>query len=289
MNLVRSLQEFLKICRGDAAFRALGRPAGWSVLFHYQGRWHDRRGSNMPLQMIRFCVQGRPVLLEANARCFGPFQGVFIEREYDCTANFHHRPARILDLGGNIGFGSVFLAGIFPGAKFAIVEPDPRNLPILRRNLAANQIDATVLEGAIGSHPGILNLRFGADPACSSLEGTGMHMHSDAIGVAVTTVPAIMAQMGWDRIDLLKIDIEGAEEDLLTRENEWLARVDALIVEVHPNTTPERLNTHLARFELKLERFGSGHEPVYFAQRRTAIMGTSALVVPLAPGQSRAP
>jgi FkbM family methyltransferase len=198
----------------------------------------------------------------------GSFMGVFKDKEYDCAAQLEQAPQRILDLGGNIGFGSVFFSRIFPEAKFAVVEPDPRNVPLLRKNLGLNQVSATVIEGAIGSAQGTLTLRYGTNPTCSSLDGTGMHDLSNTVEVAVTTVPKVMEQAGWDHVDLVKIDIEGAEEDLLANDNQWLAKVGAIIMEVHPNTTVERLNGHLAPFGFTLTRFGGGREPVYFAKKK---------------------
>lgn len=267
MQLLRSLKALSHVCREDAAFRRLGRPPGWSVWYHYQGRWHDRRGSDMAPRQVTFRVRQQKVEFVMSDKYLGAFKGVFLDREYDCAARFARPPERILDLGGNIGFGSVFFAGLFPRAKLLVVEPDPRNLPLLRTNLALNQVDAVVVPGAAGRSSGTLQLRFGDNPTCSSLSGTGLHDLADAVEVGVLTVPEIMARAGWDHIDLLKVDIEGAEEELLAGDNDWLSRVGSILVEIHPNTTPERLNGYLARHGFKLERFGGGREPVYFAGR----------------------
>ncbi len=267
MNVFRSINAFWNVCLEDSDFRRLGRPPGWSVLFHYQGRWHDRRKVPMPVKKYSFLFLGRPLEFELTDKYIGAFKGVFNDREYDCASEFAVAPRRILDLGGNIGFGSVFLAKLFPEAEFAVVEPDPRNLALLKTNLRLNQVPARVIAGAIGSTAGTLKLRFGDNPTCSSMTGTGMHDLADAVEVKVTTIPQVMAQAGWSEVDLVKIDIEGAEEDLLARDNQWLARVGAIILEIHPNTTVERLNVHLAPFGFTLKRFGSGREPVYFARK----------------------
>jgi FkbM family methyltransferase len=270
MNINRSLKGFVQAWREDAAFRALGRPLGWSVLIRYLGRWHDRRGTVMSPEKVAFTYRGRRIEFELNDSYLGAFKGVFIDEEYDCTPVLRQGPGRILDLGGNIGFGSVFFAQLFPQAAFAIVEPDPRNLPLLRRNLETNRVQAMIVDGAIGPAAGRFRLRLGKDPACSSLDGTGLHELSESVDVRVATVPEILEKSGWDRIDLIKIDIEGAEEDLLSRDNGWLARVGAILIEVHPNTTVERLNSHLAPYGFKLERFGAGREPVYWAAKQRA-------------------
>ena len=267
MNLPRSFRAFQEVVRNDAAFRRLGRPPGWSIYFHYAGRWYDRRNRTMPLQRVEIRTGGRKLQFEMTDKYLGAFKGVFLDREYDCASRLSSPPERILDLGGNIGFGTVFLSTLFPHASFGVVEPDPRNLPLLRRNLQANHTDATVIEGAIGPVAGILRLRFGNNPTCSSLAGTGMHELGESVEVAVKTVPEVLEALGWDTVDLLKIDIEGAEDALLTRSHDWLGLVGAVLIEIHPNTTAARLNRYLHNFGLALERFGQGREPVYFARR----------------------
>ena len=52
--------------------------------------------------------------------------------------------------------------------------------------------------------------------------------------VTVTTMPEIIDRFSIERISFLKVDIEGSEFSLLTRNNEWLGLVDNLALEVHP-------------------------------------------------------
>jgi hypothetical protein len=57
-----------------------------------------------------------------------------------------------------------------------------------------------------------------------------------SLEVAGVSVPSILKRLGWDRIGLLKIDIEGHESVLLSQACEWLADVDSLCVEYHHNS-----------------------------------------------------
>lgn len=270
MNLSRSLHALGRICREDAAFRRLGKLPAWSIYFHYLGRWYDRRRAAMPVRNIPFTFAGDRITFSMTDRYLGAFRGVFVDHEYDCSRHFPKAPRTIIDLGGNIGFGSVYLSRLFRDARFAVVEPDPRNLAILQPNLVRNRVAATVIDAAVGPAEGKLRLRFGADPTCSSLEDTGMHDLRESVAVDVTTVPVVMARMGWSSVDLVKIDIEGAEEVLLARNNDWLSAVGALLLEIHPNTSAEALNRPLSRHGFHLQRLGNGREPVYFARRNEA-------------------
>lgn len=269
MNLNRSFSSFCTVLREDAGFRRLGRPPGWSVFFHYMGRWYDRRNGSMPVRRVSYNFQGQRMSFEMSDRYVGAFKGVFLDQEYDCSREFARMPRRIVDCGGNIGFGSVYFSKLFPAAEFAVIEPDPRNLPLLRRNLDTNRVRAEVIAGAIGPSRGRLALRMGNNPTCSSLAGTGMHDLSESVDVPVLTIPDVLRKTGWTSIDLLKIDIEGAEDALLAENNTWLEKVEAMLVEIHPNTSAERLNGFVGRFGFTLKRYGAGREPVYFARRGT--------------------
>ena len=267
MNIMRSGDAFLEIWKDDTAFRKAGRPFGWYLMTHYKARWRDRTGQSQPWEEVSFLVEGRVQSYWLTAEYLGAVKGVLLDREYSCARSLSLEPRRILDLGGNIGFGSGYLAALFPSAQFAVVEPDPRNLVMLERNLKANGVRGRVFAAAAGPHAGLLNLRMGSNPSCSSLEISSLHDLKDRIAVKVTTIPVLLKEMGWDAIDLLKIDIEGAEDALLSQANDWLSLVGAIVLEIHPNTNPARIGSYLDRFGFKLERTSFGREPVYFAIR----------------------
>ena len=122
------------------------------------------------------------------------------------------------------------LASQFPEAQFLLVEPDPRNLDRLVKTVRWNSLPAVIVGSAVASSAGRLHLRIGQDPTCSALETSAMHVLLDTVEVDVCTVEQLLARAGWDAVDLVKIDIEGTEEELLTKNNDWLARTHALVL-----------------------------------------------------------
>ena len=94
-------------------------------------------------------------------------------------------------------------------------------------------------------------------------------MHDLASGVKgpVTTIPAVLDQSGWPTIDLLKIDIEGSEKDLLGRNNAWLEKVKAIVLEIHPNTSEAEIGGYLKPFGFTLTPLHKSIEPVFIARR----------------------
>jgi FkbM family methyltransferase len=138
---------------------------------------------------------------------------------------------RVLDLGANIGATTLFLASRFPEAEFACVEPFPGNQAVLRETIRLNHIHATVFDGAIGTDAGEADLYVGCEADMYSL--TPKDLSAQKIRVRKFTVPEILASLGWDEVDLLKIDIEGYEKTLLHENNVWLNKVRVIIGEAH--------------------------------------------------------
>ena len=112
-------------------------------------------------------------------------------------------------------------------------------------------------------------LRLFDNTTCSTLiADDGFHPgHEAVVNIPTLSMTQILASVGWDSVDLLKIDIEGAEDELLSVDNQWLKGVGVLMMEIHPNTTPEKIASYLKPFGFVLERHRNSLEPVYVAFR----------------------
>jgi FkbM family methyltransferase len=270
MTLASSWTVFQQVLESDRQFHRLGLPRGWYLRFHYWGRWCDRRQQVPPIETLRATVLGQPVTFPLSFAYAGMAKGILLDQEYHLAPHLGFTPRTIVDLGANIGLGALYLHCQFPQAHLACVEPDPRNLPLLRQTLDLNGIPARVIEGAVGSTGGSLNLRFGKNPACSALETSPMHQLEQQVVVTVQTLPQLLSDLGWEDLDLLKIDIEGTEDELLSQDNQWLDRVRAIVLEIHPNTTPAAIGRYLQPYGFHLTRHSHGREPVYLALRSPA-------------------
>lgn len=175
-------------------------------------------------------------LLRKQTTDWPTYQQVFNAEDYA----FEHptAPQRILDLGANVGYSAVYYHRRFPQAQIVAVEPSPANAAAARANIALAGADrsVTVVESAIW-------------PTASHLVITNPDANAWAFRVAevepgtpssfpASTVPGLMRGFGWDRINLVKVDIEAAERFLFARDTEWLARVDELVIELHDRFTP---------------------------------------------------
>ena len=141
------------------------------------------------------------------------------------------RPQRVLDLGSHIGVSVLSFTTAFPDAEIVAVEPDPHSFARLRRNTA--QLDRVRLRQlALTSHDGYAAFVPADQPWVSGLGAGG-------ITVEARTLESLLDELGWERVDLLKVDIEGAERDVLR--SPALDRVGMIVGEIHDDEALELL------------------------------------------------
>jgi len=153
----------------------------------------------------------------------------------------------ILDLGANIGLFGAYAMSRWPGAQIRSFEPDPTNLSMLTRLIAANGLQRrwSVADVAVANHAGEMGFTAGlfADshlelaanpPASSSAAGP----RACAPGQTITVKTIDIFEQDHD-VDLIKIDIEGGEWAILTDPRLAGLGADVLVLEWHARGCPE--------------------------------------------------
>lgn len=178
-----------------------------------------------------------------------------------------------LDIGGHIGCFSVALARAVPGARVHAYEASPSTARWLARNVAANALGdrVTVHQEAVSGERG--TLEFADNAHGSSLNGlTAPAGSTTQVQVpAVTVADAIEAAGG--RVDLVKIDTEGAEYGMLeaTTPDQW-RDVQRVVMEYHdvPGQGWPQLEALFGAAGLRVVR----HEPLTDADGEVYPQGT---------------
>jgi len=183
-----------------------------------------------------------PIFLRYDA-LFGPLLSCHQEpREYEWFSNALHEGGTFVDVGANVGGYSVRASKI--GARVIAVEPDPDNYRVLKLNLELNQcIDAYVLNIAAGRREEVRELYESSDgaPAGYSLlqaKSSGKVKCSVEVKPLDVTIPPLLNN---ERIDLLKIDVEGVEAEVIKGALDLLKSTRYMIVEVIPSTKSRML------------------------------------------------
>src|ERR1019366_9032856 len=149
----------------------------------------------------------------------------------------------ILDCGANIGITSLFFAAQYPNARIYSIEPDPNNFVLLERN-ARQEPRISPICGAIVSH--ICERVY----LTTDAPAWGNSIAQSEMGVAVKawTIDEICRENGVTHIDLLKVDIEGAEKELFAS-GEFLRRVNCVVIELHNDYGIKDLERDAARWK----------------------------------------
>lgn len=148
----------------------------------------------------------------------------------------------MIDLGARGGFDLDILS-LAGGVEAIGFEPDPAEAGQLRRSIPRGWRTVRILEYAIGGRAGIAKLHIPPNPAGASilphnqamLDEYGyeaLHKTKSTVDVAVTTLDDLLTEGALKNAHYLKIDIEGAELDVLRGAQRLLAACQAIKVEV---------------------------------------------------------
>lgn len=140
----------------------------------------------------------------------------------------HKRVRAILDCGANIGVETLRFRMHNPYAEILAVEADPDNFAILKSNCRDSK-RVTALHAAVWSSDTELFLRKSPD---GNPESSSVNTEANGFAVPAYSIESLMRLRGWSEIDILKLDVEGAEHAIFSGDTQWLDRVNCLIFEV---------------------------------------------------------
>lgn len=178
---------------------------------------------------------------------------------------------RFLDVGANVGYFSLFIGQAVPDARIDAVEPNPLLVSLLRINLWAADVDAEVWPLALGNRSGALALETAA-----TNYGDGRVMRDREGSVATTVVPIGAGDelFGGRSFDLVKIDVQGAELDVVHGLEQTIRRSPGIsvVTEFWPTAIVERGDDPLATLAA-YRRIDPGTRMLVNGQLRTASDG----------------
>ena len=187
-------------------------------------------GSNERVIAVNIPQSSSPVLMRPKTTDAHVFWQVFVEGDYDFPISFE--PRVIVDAGAHIGYASLYMLHRFPQVKVIAVEPEPSNAELYRKNLATRP-NVTLHQAALWRDNTHLNIE---NPDADSWSFRVEESSDDTQGVKAITVMDILEDAGY--IDILKLDIEGAEKELFSGNSYWLEKVKMVILELHEKYAP---------------------------------------------------
>lgn len=215
-------------------WRGLARQPAWHLREYFRSppyralhRFHRELCGKPRFTPVEVRFEGKAVRLCDAPSFLSAWDEIFVNRIYEIGSEPAHPPC-LIDAGANIGLAALFWKWRYGDFKYVGFEPDPGVAACCRENLRMWGIAGELHEVAV-----------------AGTEGTSWFAPDRADGGQLKSVRPAKSGAGFevkmqrlstflpDSVDLLKLDIEGAEGEVLTEIAPSLARVKALFVEWH--------------------------------------------------------
>jgi FkbM family methyltransferase len=196
-----------------------------------------------------------PLILRKGSSDIAVFEQVFLQGQY---SNLPVRNVQtIVDAGANVGLTSRYFLRHYRPAKLIVIEPDKENFAYAARNLNCNGDRCELLPVALWGCRAPLCVKRG-------VFGDGREWASQVVEdelqtkdrVEGITLNDIIEQFGLHTIDILKIDIEGAERNVFSCDTSFLKNVRCCVIELHGRECSEAFHRSLHPYHFDVYRQG---------------------------------
>jgi FkbM family methyltransferase len=239
---------------GPRAGLARGIPSQIEFLRHHAGYRPGRTEARLASWRL-LSLRRRPVTvnlpdlgfrLELPAEWRGMSKLAYVFRE-DAEPELRHLGLVVppggtaIDVGAHYGDYTLALSKVVgPKGRVVAVEPMRHALDVLKRNVALNRASNVDVEPVgVGRNPGRATLHLHADPSRATLGELEQEGASESI--AITTLDHIVQRSGLQRVDFVKLDIEGCEYDALKGGRSAIERHQPVIQFEHQPGAAKRL------------------------------------------------
>jgi FkbM family methyltransferase len=200
-----------------------------------------------------------PLELRKGTSDFECFRHIFLAHQYRplCMGD----PHIVIDAGANVGLASLYFLHRYPQVRVIALEPDPENFELAERNLRPFQDRCQILHAALWSHDTTLALQRGTfrDGRHWATQVIPPELGAAQVQVAVPaySVSTLLDRFKISSIDILKIDIEGAEGTVFGQgDTTFLARTRACAVECHDAQASDIFRSAASAYGLQVRREG---------------------------------
>lgn len=157
---------------------------------------------------------------------------VLLSKEYRVDVS-KFSPHTIIDAGANIGLASVYFAKRYPDAQVIAVEPEVTNYRAMLKNIAPYS-NITPIQAALWKTDGTVNIGL---PDSDTREKWAFSVTGSNGTTRAMTLTTLLSTFGIQTLDLLKVDIEGAEKEVFET-CDCINRIRAIVIETHDRLKP---------------------------------------------------
>ena len=198
-----------------------------------------------------------PLVCRAKTSDIDVFKHIFVLREYDLLDDLDNVQL-VVDCGANAGFSTAYFLHRYRSATVVAIEPDPDNFRALKRNASGHGNRTKMICAGVWSRSVDLKL-------CTDEYGDGREWarsvrethNKEVADVNAIDIGTVLKESGFERISLLKIDIEGSEIAVFSENYEsWLPKVDCLTIELHGKECERVFKKALSEFDFDIVEHG---------------------------------
>lgn len=223
------------MCASGAAIHADAAPASSEVPVNRTSMLHDLRG--------------KPVLYPDDPGLAEQVQRTLHGEEYPCVFPDAFHPETIVDVGAHVGSAALFFRHAYPKARIIAFEPNPGSFALLERN-TANEDRLEVHPLAIGAEDGEATLFAGRHSSMQASLVPSEENAADGVRIQVRAISRLLAELGVQRISVLKVDTEGMELPILRALGAALTDVDVVYLEYHSEADRRAIDELLGEHHL---------------------------------------
>jgi FkbM family methyltransferase len=188
-------------------------------------------GSKKRFVARTFKINGLKIFVPDTLSFIWQYKEIFVDESYKFAPKT--KDILIYDCGANIGVSCLYFSLNYPDSKIKAFEADPNIAKILSNNLNSNKIkNVEIIEKAVWKTNEGINI------SLEGSDGASIYFTENVVKVPSIRLKELIEKE--TKIDLLKMDIEGAEYEVLIDCKDSLASVDNLFIEVHSFTKEQQ-------------------------------------------------
>ena len=160
---------------------------------------------------------------------FDLYEDIFLNRVYDFDAQ--RSDPRVIDAGSNIGMSILYFKQCYPDARIIGFEPDPTIMPYLRENIDRNNLtNVEVINAALAAEPGTITLN---SDGGASTHVASYHADDNKTWQEFEVQTVQLSDYLDEAVDFMKMNIEGAEYEVLLEAEPKLRQIREMNIEYH--------------------------------------------------------
>lgn len=168
------------------------------------------------------------LIIRKNTSDSSVFKDVFVKKDLKLPIKIN--PKFIIDAGAYTGYSSLYFALKYPNAEIVSIEPEKSNFEILKKN-TQNTKKISLINAGLWNKNTFLKI---LNRSTGKWGFRTKEVKKENSDIKAITIDKILLNSDYSKIDLLKIDIEGSEKELFSKNYEkWINKVNIIIIEFH--------------------------------------------------------